>query len=270
MVARGRFVNQRLAPVPMETNGIAVLPEGDSFTVWVSTQVPFDIRNDLAEALGVDKDQVRVIAPDVGGGFGAKLEIYVEYLAVGKAAQLLGRPVRWFESRSESMLSLTHGRVRSRPSRSARSATARSRGCGSSCSRTWARILAPPICRRSPTRCSPASTRPADRLPRTDRRHERHPDGALPRRRQDPRRPLWSSGPWTSGGRARHGSGRAPSQELHPVRRLPLHDLRRNGHDIGDYPQAVDEAMRLAGYDAPCRTGGAPRSAAITWPWGSA
>ncbi|HSL10428.1 MAG TPA: xanthine dehydrogenase family protein molybdopterin-binding subunit [Actinomycetota bacterium] len=110
VVVRGRFVNQRVAPVPMETNGIAVVPSADEVTVWVSTQVPFDVRDDLADVLGMDKRLVRVIAPDVGGGFGAKLQIYPEYWAVAKAAQLLGRPVRWTETRTESMLSLTHGR----------------------------------------------------------------------------------------------------------------------------------------------------------------
>ncbi len=112
VIVKGRFVNQRLAPVPMETNGIAVVPHPDgAFTVWVSTQVPFDVRDDLAERLGVAKDRVRTIAPDVGGGFGAKLQIYPEFLAVAKAAQILGVPVRWFETRSESMLNLTHGRA---------------------------------------------------------------------------------------------------------------------------------------------------------------
>jgi aerobic carbon-monoxide dehydrogenase large subunit len=112
VVVRGRFVNQRLAPVPLETNGIAVVPHGDgTWTVWVSTQVPFDVRNDIAELLGVDRASVRTIAPDVGGGFGAKLLIYPEFLVVAKAAQLLDRPVRWVEARSESMLSLSHGRA---------------------------------------------------------------------------------------------------------------------------------------------------------------
>ena len=112
VVARGRFVNQRVAPVPMEPNAIAVAPDGDGgFTVWVSTQVPFDVRDDLAELLEVRKDQVRTIAPDVGGGFGAKLQIYPEYQAVAVAAAKLGRPIRWVETRSESMLGLTHGRA---------------------------------------------------------------------------------------------------------------------------------------------------------------
>jgi len=110
VVVRGRFVNQRVAPVPMETNGIAVVPTDEGATVWVSSQVPFDVRDDLADVLGLDKRRIRVIAPDVGGGFGAKLQTYPEYWIVAKVAQLLGRAVRWTETRTESMLSLTHGR----------------------------------------------------------------------------------------------------------------------------------------------------------------
>jgi aerobic carbon-monoxide dehydrogenase large subunit len=112
VIVRGRFVNQRVAPVPMEANAIAVVPDGDgSYTVWVSTQVPFDVRDELAETIGVERDQVRAIAPDVGGAFGAKLQIYPEYHVVAAIAARLGRPVRWSETRSESMLSLTHGRA---------------------------------------------------------------------------------------------------------------------------------------------------------------
>jgi carbon-monoxide dehydrogenase large subunit len=112
VVATGRFVNQRLAPVPMEGNGIAVEPHADgTYTAWVSTQVPFDVRDDLADALGVDKEAVRTVAPDVGGGFGAKLQVYPEYLVVAAAAARVGRPVRWVESRSEGLVALTHGRA---------------------------------------------------------------------------------------------------------------------------------------------------------------
>jgi carbon-monoxide dehydrogenase large subunit len=112
VVVRGRFVNQRVAPAPMETNGIAVAPDDTGgYTVWVSTQVPFDVRDDLAETLGVGRDHVRAIAPDVGGAFGAKLQVYAEYHAVAAIAARLGRPVRWQETRSESMVSLTHGRA---------------------------------------------------------------------------------------------------------------------------------------------------------------
>ena len=112
VVARGRLVNQRVAPVPMEGNAIAVQPHGDgTYTAWVSTQVPFDVRDDLADALGVEKEDVRTIAPDVGGGFGAKLQVYPEYLVVAAVAARLGRPVRWIESRSEGLVALTHGRA---------------------------------------------------------------------------------------------------------------------------------------------------------------
>jgi carbon-monoxide dehydrogenase large subunit len=111
VVVRARFENQRVAPVPMETNAILVVPEDDGrLTVWVSTQAPFDIRSDLAEWLGQTKDRVRVIAPDVGGGFGAKLAVYPEYLVCAAAAVRIGRPVRWKETRSESMVNMTHGR----------------------------------------------------------------------------------------------------------------------------------------------------------------
>lgn len=111
VVVGGRFVNQRLAPVPLETNACAAVPgEDDEMTVWVSTQIPFDVRGDIADALGVAPAKVRVIASDVGGAFGAKLTVYPEYLVVSALARRLGRPVRWSESRSESMLALTHGR----------------------------------------------------------------------------------------------------------------------------------------------------------------
>lgn len=112
VVVRGTFVNQRLAPVPMEPNAFAARPEeGGGLTVWASTQIPFDVRDDIAEALGLRREQVRAIAPDVGGGFGAKLVVYPEFVVLAKAALDLGVPVRWAQSRSESMTALTHGRA---------------------------------------------------------------------------------------------------------------------------------------------------------------
>jgi carbon-monoxide dehydrogenase large subunit len=111
VVVRGRFVHRRLAPVPMETNAILVVPGDDALTVWVSTQVPFDVRADLCDWLDLDKARVRVVAADVGGGFGSKLHVYPEYLACAAAALRLGAPVKWIETRSESMVSLNHGRA---------------------------------------------------------------------------------------------------------------------------------------------------------------
>ncbi|GIU98849.1 MAG: aldehyde dehydrogenase [Actinomycetota bacterium] len=111
VVARVRVRHQRLAPVPMEPNAILAVPEDGGLTAWVSTQVPFDVRDDLAEWLELPKERVRVVAPDVGGGFGSKLHVYPEYLACAAAALRLGRPVKWVETRSESMLALNHGRA---------------------------------------------------------------------------------------------------------------------------------------------------------------
>ncbi len=111
VVIRARFVNQRLAPVPMETNAMLVIPKDGELAVWVSSQGPFDVRADLCEWLGISKERIRVIAPDVGGGFGSKLSIYPEYLVCGAAAVRLGRAVRWMDTRSEGMVSTTHGRA---------------------------------------------------------------------------------------------------------------------------------------------------------------
>lgn len=111
VVVEGRFVNQRLAPVPMEPNGIVVQPEADDqFTVHVPTQNPHGLRDPLAGILGVDEKKVRVIAPAVGGGFGAKSGMHPEHVVVAAAARTLGRPVKWTETRSENMVALTHGR----------------------------------------------------------------------------------------------------------------------------------------------------------------
>ena len=110
-VVRARIVHQRLAPSPMETNAIVVEPTDEGLVAWVSTQIPFDVRNDLAEWLGLERSAVRVVAPDVGGGFGSKLHVYPEYLICAAAALRLGRPVAWQESRSESLVGLNHGRA---------------------------------------------------------------------------------------------------------------------------------------------------------------
>src|SRR4029079_2974432 len=85
VVVRGRFENQRVAPVPMEMNGIVVAPEDDDAgTGWVSSRVPLDVANCVVECLGEPRERIRVISPDVGGGFGAKVPTYPEYLVVAK------------------------------------------------------------------------------------------------------------------------------------------------------------------------------------------
>ncbi|HJS26743.1 MAG TPA: xanthine dehydrogenase family protein molybdopterin-binding subunit [Actinomycetota bacterium] len=112
VIARLTVRHQRVAPAPLETEGVLADPADDgSLTLWASTQVPFFVRDVVSERLGLSKELIRVVAPDVGGGFGAKQEAFPEYVAVAAAALRLGAPVAWLPTRSESMVSLTHGRA---------------------------------------------------------------------------------------------------------------------------------------------------------------
>ena len=113
VVIRARFVNQRLAPTPMETNGALAIPDPDTggLTVWLPVQAPFASRKTVARILGLEESKVRVIAPKVGGGFGAKIPTYAEQVAVCALALRLARPVRYVETRTESMSVMTHGRA---------------------------------------------------------------------------------------------------------------------------------------------------------------
>ena len=109
---KARFVNQRLAPMPMETRGVvAQFTKSDrKLTVWSSSQIPHLLRNLLASQLGLPQHQVHVIVPEVGGGFGCKLNVYPEEMVASFAAMKLGRPVKWIEDRSENLAATVHGR----------------------------------------------------------------------------------------------------------------------------------------------------------------
>ena len=107
-----RVVSQRLAGVPMETNGCVTIPNGDHLTIWIPSQNPIAVRDAIVGQLGLDPAKLRVAAPEVvGGGFGPKGGAYVEHLITIKLAQELNRPVKWTEERSENMVSLAHGRA---------------------------------------------------------------------------------------------------------------------------------------------------------------
>src|SRR5215207_241411 len=113
VVVRGRFVNQRVAPAPIEPNAAVAVPdpEGDGLTLYAPCQAPFWTRDTVAEVLGMDPGRLRVVVPAVGGAFGARIHTYPEQVAVAALARRLGRPVRYVESRSETMLAMTHGRA---------------------------------------------------------------------------------------------------------------------------------------------------------------
>ncbi|HEX2425345.1 MAG TPA: xanthine dehydrogenase family protein molybdopterin-binding subunit [Actinomycetota bacterium] len=110
VVARGTFLNQRVAPVPLEVNGAIAVPEGDRLTLWLSCQATHYSRTSIARAIGFDEDRLRVRTAAVGGGFGAKIPAYAEQAVVAALALRLARPVRYTESRSENILAMTHGR----------------------------------------------------------------------------------------------------------------------------------------------------------------
>jgi aerobic carbon-monoxide dehydrogenase large subunit len=110
VVIERTIVNQRLAPVPLEPRAMAAAWTGDRLTVWSSTQNPHLARGAIAGALGMDPAALRVITPDVGGGFGAKVAVDRDAIAVAWAAKHTGRAVRWIESRSENMVGMVHGR----------------------------------------------------------------------------------------------------------------------------------------------------------------
>ena len=111
-VVKGRFVNPRVLPVPMETRGAAARYDSGTgeLTFWASTQFPHTVRSKLADVLGLAENSVRVIAPDVGGGFGAKIDFTTEDVLTAYFAVKLRRPVRWVEVRRENFLNMVHGR----------------------------------------------------------------------------------------------------------------------------------------------------------------
>ncbi len=112
VVAEVRMVSQRLAGAPMEPNGCLAVPgePGGGISCWISHQAPHSVHPAIAAAVGLDPALVRVVCPWVGGGFGPKAAMYVEYLVAAVAATRLGRPVKWVETRSEDMITLVHGR----------------------------------------------------------------------------------------------------------------------------------------------------------------
>jgi carbon-monoxide dehydrogenase large subunit len=111
-VSKHRFMNQRLIPMALEGRAVVAeyLPGENRMTVWSATQIPHLLRTQLSVMLGLPETAVRVIAPEVGGGFGSKLNVYAEEGIVPWLARKLGRPVRWAETRRENFAATIHGR----------------------------------------------------------------------------------------------------------------------------------------------------------------
>jgi carbon-monoxide dehydrogenase large subunit len=110
VVIERTFRQQRLIPAFMEPRSVLVDPTGEQLTVWSATQVPHFVRIFLALTLGIPESKIRVIAPDVGGGFGGKLQFTPEEVLTVLAARHTGKPCKYTETRSESLVSAHHGR----------------------------------------------------------------------------------------------------------------------------------------------------------------
>jgi carbon-monoxide dehydrogenase large subunit len=112
IVVSQRMMNQRLVPNAIEPRGVVAHfePGKGSMTIWSSTQNPHILRTMIAALIGLGQDQVRAIAPEVGGGFGAKINIYGEEYVAAAVSKRLGLPVKWIEDRSEAFVATTHGR----------------------------------------------------------------------------------------------------------------------------------------------------------------
>lgn len=112
VVVRQRMMNQRLVPSAMEPRGVVAHynPGEETLTLWSSTQIPHLLKTLLSAVTHIPEHKIRVIAPEVGGGFGSKLNVYPEEILAALASIRLGRPVKWIGERSEEFLATIHGR----------------------------------------------------------------------------------------------------------------------------------------------------------------
>ncbi|HKF23958.1 MAG TPA: glyceraldehyde dehydrogenase subunit alpha [Candidatus Angelobacter sp.] len=111
-IVKQKILHRRLAPIAMEPRGVQAryYPGEQELTLWSSSQIPHLARTQLSLMLGMPENKLRFIAPEVGGGFGSKLNVYAEEAIVGYASMQLGRPVKWIEGRRENIQGTIHGR----------------------------------------------------------------------------------------------------------------------------------------------------------------
>ena len=256
-VVRLRLENQRVAVLPMEGNAIAALPgddgHGHELTVYVSTQMPHGFHASVCRILGLDAEKVRVITPHVGGGFGAKAGVGAEHLVIVAAARRLGRPVTWVETRSENLVAMPHGRgqvdyVEMGFDEDARITGLRLRvvgdagayaGFGGALALGPTRLMAQGVYRIPAIRYDVAAAL-TNTTPMGAFRGAGRPEAAeLLERTMD---------------LAADELGVDPVEirrrNLLPADGFPMTSLMGAGYDSGDYARALDEVLRLAGYDA--------------------
>src|ERR671938_370724 len=112
VVVKERYIQQRLLPTAIETRAVVAMqdPGHDGYVVYSASQVRHLVKLILSLATGIPENQIRVVAPDVGGGFGSKLNVYAEEVIALILARKLGVPIKWIEDRSENYLATIHGR----------------------------------------------------------------------------------------------------------------------------------------------------------------
>jgi carbon-monoxide dehydrogenase large subunit len=110
VVVEREYRQQRLIPCAMEPRAVVASWTGDDVTLWSATQIPHVLRFAIAAFFGIPEQSIRVIAPDVGGGFGSKLQVTAEEVLAVLVSRMVGKPVKWNESRSEGNMTVHHGR----------------------------------------------------------------------------------------------------------------------------------------------------------------
>jgi aerobic carbon-monoxide dehydrogenase large subunit len=252
VLVRARFVNQRVAPSPLEPNAAVAVPDGDSLLLYVPCQAPFWVRDTVAEVLDMDPERVRVVVPAVGGAFGARIVTYPEQVAVAALARRLGRPVRYVESRSETMLAMTHGRAQVQEVELAATRDGRITGLRARLVADGGAYPADATSMPSSTRymasgvyriarvevawvCAATNTTPVAAYrgagrPEATAMVERAVDLLAARLRMDP--------------------AELRRRNLIPARAFPYTTSTRARYDSGDYEGALDRVLEAAGYEA--------------------
>src|SRR5919201_2401823 len=110
LIVEGEVTHPRVAAAPIEPRGVVAAPDGGGVVIWTSTQIPHLVADAVAECMGLNRGSVRVVATDVGGGFGVKAQVYPEEVLLAWIARKVGAPVKWVETRSEHMLAGSHAR----------------------------------------------------------------------------------------------------------------------------------------------------------------
>ena len=255
VVVTQRIVNQRLAAVPMEPNGMIAVPgdpERRDDAVGLVAGPARRARRGRAGVLGLDPTtSCAARCAAVGGGFGPKQGIYVEFLLVAKAAQVLDRPVKWAETRSENMVAMGHGRAQVHYAELGVKRDGTIIGLRVRSDRRRRRL---PGGRRVPAvlhadDVAAGVPNAEDRVQLAGGGDEHHTRRRVPRRRPSGGDPPRRTHARHRRRRARHRPGRDPPQELHPDRRVPVHDHHRRDVRLRRLRKPLDAVLENAGYD---------------------